>query len=67
MAFLFEYLNYCIKNISKILLELYKKNIIKWCILMYFYHVYGRIKRKTKRGKNEVKENIHIWIQIFCR
>ena len=29
---------------------------------MYFYHVYGRIKRKTKRGKNEVKENIHIWI-----
>ena len=67
MAFLFEYLNYCIKNISKILRELYKKNIIKWCILMYFYHVYGRIKRKTKRGKNEVKENIYIWIQIFCR
>ena len=29
---------------------------------MYFYHVYGRIKAKKKRGKNEVKENIHIWI-----
>ena len=29
---------------------------------MYFYHVYDRIKGKTKRGKNEVKENIHIWI-----
>ena len=42
-ALLFILLFSC-KDISKILLELYEKNIIKQCILMYFYHVYGRIK-----------------------